>query len=967
MVPLAKLALLLAWVGPRPDARAQSLADEADVHFSAAVEAYQRRDFIGALEHFMQSNRLSPNRAAAGNVARTYVAMKRYPEAYRWYSVALSLTEDEVAARKLRQTMADIEPYVVLFHLESDPPGATVYVDRRSLGAVATTPATIALPPGSYRFLFELEGHHGFEGETTDYLQVAEVHRLSPVLEEITGTVQISGQEGVRVSLRDEERCVVPCEVVLPIGQHVLQLRREGYRSQPALVEIQEGETIAVRAELEMLSGSVRIDANVPDALITVDGVPQGFTPAIVSPPTGRRVVEVSAEGYEPQTFELDIESESSVDLGTVRLKPLQLISLASRVEEDRFTAPSSISVVTREELERFGYPTITEALRGVRGLTAINADLSSHVMVRGVGTASNRGSQTRVLRDGVALSDQLAGQQYLWSRSRNLEQIEIQRGSGSVLYGSGALTGVIDLKARGRLDTSLAEASLGSFGREGRLHSLLGWAPASGEPVGAWISVGGVHGAGEEVTIPDWPTPSGIPVDRSVEHYAPWRATMVDGRAWAGDLELWASYSRDQLEVTSGSEGSVFEDVRNPDNNPAQLSQLTTQVQYRPSLGEHTELDLSAHYRQRLGSSEALWRRPVASSELLIDVARQTRARWIGGTAQVEAHPTDKLRLIGGTELYRSLELSVEQQNTIRPSDAAALSGFQAIQAVYAAYGLVDYAPASLLKVSAGLRLDSWHEFGLQANPRLTAMLLPSDDDVVKVMVGRAFRAPVVFEQKYFVESISIPALDLEPEFGWSYEVEYAHRVDAWTGLVSAWGARYDHTIVSAFDPEIGLARYTNTGSSRVRGLDAELRRDFLGGWMFSLWGSLQDPVTIDDVGHAEPSREQPHHLGALKLVAPIAGPGLNTALRVVYEGARPQREGTIGEVPAGVLADLVLSGEGRDGIVRWRVGVYNALDVPFTATIANNTPAPTLPQTAGRTFMATVGLQGRPPERAE
>src|SRR6478735_9821886 len=70
-------------------ALADDVADEADLKFRIGAEAYQRGDFRAALENFLASNRLVPNRNVTYNVARCYQELKQYPEAYRYFSLAL--------------------------------------------------------------------------------------------------------------------------------------------------------------------------------------------------------------------------------------------------------------------------------------------------------------------------------------------------------------------------------------------------------------------------------------------------------------------------------------------------------------------------------------------------------------------------------------------------------------------------------------------------------------------------------------------------------------------------------------------------------------------------------------------------------------------------------------------------------------------------------------------------------------
>src|SRR5579862_5759593 len=84
--------LALACASLAPIARADDItdvADEADLHFRIGAERYQAADYRGALEHFLASNRLAPNRNVLFNIARCYEALHEYPNAYRYYARAL--------------------------------------------------------------------------------------------------------------------------------------------------------------------------------------------------------------------------------------------------------------------------------------------------------------------------------------------------------------------------------------------------------------------------------------------------------------------------------------------------------------------------------------------------------------------------------------------------------------------------------------------------------------------------------------------------------------------------------------------------------------------------------------------------------------------------------------------------------------------------------------------------------------
>src|SRR5262245_18472265 len=70
-------------------ARADGLADEAELHFRLAAEAYTKGDYTYALEHFLASNRLVPNRNVVYNIARTFERLQRFADAHRYYVDAL--------------------------------------------------------------------------------------------------------------------------------------------------------------------------------------------------------------------------------------------------------------------------------------------------------------------------------------------------------------------------------------------------------------------------------------------------------------------------------------------------------------------------------------------------------------------------------------------------------------------------------------------------------------------------------------------------------------------------------------------------------------------------------------------------------------------------------------------------------------------------------------------------------------
>jgi outer membrane receptor protein involved in Fe transport len=156
--------------------------------------------------------------------------------------------------------------------------------------------------------------------------------------------------------------------------------------------------------------------------------------------------------------------------------------------------SPGSVAVVGSTALDLAPSPALDDTLRQVPGFTLFRrsgsrtANPTTHgVSLRGVGGSGS--GRTAVLWDGVPLTDPFGGWAY-WSRVPRaaVDHVEILRGGGSDLYGSGGLGGVVRLFRReGEGAAARLEASMGSQGTPevsgyGRAQSR-GWGfSASGE-----------------------------------------------------------------------------------------------------------------------------------------------------------------------------------------------------------------------------------------------------------------------------------------------------------------------------------------------------------------------------------------------------------------------------------------------------------------------------------------------------
>src|SRR5688572_29425332 len=97
-----------------PPSLADDTADEADLKFRLGAEAYQRGDYRGALQHFLGSNRLVANHNVIYNIARCYEELKQYPEAYRYFTLALKAETDKDVQARIQRALGSIKQFVAV-------------------------------------------------------------------------------------------------------------------------------------------------------------------------------------------------------------------------------------------------------------------------------------------------------------------------------------------------------------------------------------------------------------------------------------------------------------------------------------------------------------------------------------------------------------------------------------------------------------------------------------------------------------------------------------------------------------------------------------------------------------------------------------------------------------------------------------------------------------------------------------
>jgi vitamin B12 transporter len=536
----------------------------------------------------------------------------------------------------------------------------------------------------------------------------------------------------------------------------------------------------------------------------------------------------------------------------TARVAPVFVTATSTPVSRDR--EPASVTVLDGAVLRAEGLTHVAEALREVPGMAVVQA--GSYGAQTSLFTRGGQNNYTKVLIDGVPVNDPGGTLDLSLLTLDDVERIEIVRGPASVLYGSDAVSGVVQIFTR-RATTALRgtlDARAGTYG------SYDAAASASG-PVGpVRLTLGTGHHATDGIY--DFNSRYRNDVGDASFTVAPW-----------GGAELRASgrYNDAIAHFPTDFTGA-----------PVDPNEYRTE----------TRTLLDAALRQRIGAATA----GLSVTSNLADAATidppngqgEIGSTLVAHTVRQAADVRVGLPVSPASVL--TLGGTLERQHQGNP-DTDRRNGAAYVELLRS---------AGLTTAALGGRLDHSGTFGDFGTYRLTvARILPAATRV-RGTIGTAFREPSFAES--FDTPFSVANPSIRPERTTSWEVGLEHDVG---GEVATIGATYFHQrFVDMIDYRYdaatpGQSEYENVARARAAGVETELRFAPVHGlsadasytWLDTkVLHSGFDPSPQATLVDGGPLLRRPKHSGSLA-VRYAAPSGLAATARATYVGHRDDR----------------------------------------------------------------------------
>ncbi len=518
------------------------------------------------------------------------------------------------------------------------------------------------------------------------------------------------------------------------------------------------------------------------------------------------------------QTFAQPNDSENIDELLEMSLEELLEveISVASKKVESMYEAPGVVVVVPRAEFVAYGDRNLHQLMQRQPSVYTRDTFVYSDNVAAFRGDMSTVAEMhTLILFNGRPIRESAQGHNvnmYMTFPLESLESVELIRGPGSVLYGSNAFTGVINLKSR-----KVPEK------REFSVSSMLGslgyyeTTAAGGGKYGDLGFFGAIRTSEKDGYKYSLTDAAAVPGEE--DNYE----ESVSGAAHLEYQNLTLDFFGSDMEAFALG---VLPFWSNP-NHQIRNKKFFLNGGYRVPVHDRMTMEFNLTYNlQENGlSSPAPWIIGTNTSDLLAE-------------ATLFANPTDNLNIVLGY-------LHEWRKNYMPHEDR-----FQSIPEYSytpkSAYAQGDYKLGKSIKLIAGTQ---WNEASNGYDDfvsRFGLIFTPFKKWGLKLLRGEAFRAPVTLESDLYDPGILVGNDDLEPETITTYDAQlFYHDEKTYAALTYFYSTIEDLIIYDTSAPQM---TYMNSGKQKFDGIEFEAKRFITQNW--HVLGSFLHQENEEDEG---------------------------------------------------------------------------------------------------------------------
>jgi iron complex outermembrane receptor protein len=611
-------------------------------------------------------------------------------------------------------------------------------------------------------------------------------------------------------------------------------------------------------------------------------------------------------------------QDQDTPDLTTMSLDQLleaEVVYAASRRIQTLREAPSAVSVVTAAEIRAHGYRTVADVLRSLPSFYVTEDRRYSFVGVRGFSRPGDYGARILLLLNGLRTNDSLYEQAYVGQDFivdiDLVERIEVVRGPSAAIYGSSAFFAVVNVVTRRGRDFQGGELSLGASSfdtRSGR--ASYGRRLDNGLEVLLSASLSG--SGGQRLYFKEYDDPgtaNGVADRIDGENFDRVLASLSKG-----DFTFEANHVSRDKGIPTGVYGTVFGDARTRTTDAKDLVSLT----YAHSRPNRSSVMARVHYgRLAAHGTYAITDAPTGVTE------DSGRGEWYGLEGSLVRPLGARHLLTAGVEFQDDFSL---RQLNFDPVPRVIHQDSRNESKRAAVFGQDEITLSKRLTFHVGVRQDWYQGLGHQTSPRLALVFDVGGATTLKLLAGRAFRAPDEFELHF-----AAPPYKTNPRLG----PETIHTTELVLEKALPHGLHLNastylnevHDLISLrLDPADGRLVYENLG--RGDSVGAEIGLDFKRGG-----GSSGHLSYAWQRSREQPSGElltnSPRHMLKAGMAWPLLGKRLTAGVDGWYLSSRTTLSGA--QAGSAKIANFTLAAPRILGRFDLSASVYNLFDARY------------------------------------
>jgi outer membrane receptor for ferrienterochelin and colicins len=210
-------------------------------------------------------------------------------------------------------------------------------------------------------------------------------------------------------------------------------------------------------------------------------------------------------------------ESRDLTQLSFEELSEVKITSVSKRAETVA-NSPAAVTVISSDEIRRFGFRTLSEALATVPGFVVRNDRNYEYVGIRGFSSTGDFDTRVLVLVNGHRINDvnyNYAGVGYDFPVDmESIDRIEVVKGPGSAMWGTSALLSVVNVITKSGESLSGKRATI-ETGSNRRIRGLAEYGERTSDGLDIYSSISGFGTHGEDsVRLPGVLDSNGLPAN---------------------------------------------------------------------------------------------------------------------------------------------------------------------------------------------------------------------------------------------------------------------------------------------------------------------------------------------------------------------------------------------------------------------------------------------------------------------